>query len=96
MRRSNTQKLSDVILNYIDEMNIDRKLREVDVIHAWEEIVGAMITRYTGRIYIARSILHVQIKSPVVKSELIMMREEIKKRLNEKAGREIVKEIRFL
>ncbi|NQU86503.1 MAG: DUF721 domain-containing protein [Mariniphaga sp.] len=96
MRKTNARKISDILLNYVDEMNIDNKLKEVDVIHAWEEVLGKTMHRYTGRIYISRGILHVQINSPVVKSELIMMREEIRTRLNEKAGRKIVKEIRFL
>ncbi|MBN1821176.1 MAG: DUF721 domain-containing protein [Prolixibacteraceae bacterium] len=96
MRKSNTQNISELLLNYIDEMNIERKLKEVDIIHAWEEVLGKTIHRYTGKIYITRGVLNVQIFSPVVKSELIMMREEIRVRLNEKAGREIITEIRFL
>jgi len=92
MRKSNTQKISDLLSGYIDDMNIDRKLREVDVVNAWEEILGKTFQRYTGRIFINKGILYV---APVVKSELIMMREEIRARLNDKAGREIVMEIRF-
>ena len=95
MRKSNTQKISDLLLTYIEEMNIDEKLKEVDIINGWEELLGKVISRYTGKIYISQHILHVHIKSPVVKSELIMMREQIRKSLNEKAGREMIREIRF-
>jgi hypothetical protein len=95
MRKSNTRNISDILLDYIHDMAIDSKLKEVDIIHAWEDVLGKTISRYTGKIYISRGILFVEIKSPVVKSELIMMREEIRKRLNQKAGREIIKSITF-
>jgi hypothetical protein len=93
MRKNNTQSLSEVLLEYIREMEIERKLKEVDIIHAWEEVLGKTLTRYTGKIYISGGILYVQIKSPVVRAELSMMREEIKDRLNEKAGEIIIKSI---
>jgi hypothetical protein len=95
MRKSNTQKISDVLLDYISEMEIGRKLKEVDIIHAWEEVLGKALNRYTGKIYISGGVLYVQINSPVVKSELSMMREEIRERLNERAGEEIIKSINF-
>jgi hypothetical protein len=95
MRKSNTQKLSDVLLDYIAEMEIGQKLKEVDIIHAWEEVLGTTLSHYTGKIYISNKVLYVQITSPVVKSELSMMREEIRRRLNKKAGEEIIKSICF-
>lgn len=95
MRKSNTQKISDVLFDYIEDMNIGRKLKEVDIIHAWEEVLGATMSRYTGKIYISKGVLYVHINSPVVKSELTMMREEIRERLNQLAGQEIIKSITF-
>jgi hypothetical protein len=95
MRKSSTQKISDVLLDYIGEMNIGRKLKEVDIIRAWEEVLGSALNRYTGKIYISGGVLYVQINSPVVKSELSMMREEIRERLNQRAGQEIIKSISF-
>jgi hypothetical protein len=40
-------------------------------------------------------VLYVKINSPVVKNELIMMREEIRRKMNEKAGGEIIQRIVF-
>ena len=40
-------------------------------------------------------ILYVEINSSVVKNELFMMREEIRRKLNEKAGEELVEKIIF-
>lgn len=94
MRKSEIRKINELLAAYIDDMNIGTRMKEVEVVHALEEILGKLY-RYTGRIYIKQGILYVQIESPVVKSELIMQREEIRKQLNTKAGKEIVKAIRF-
>jgi len=95
MRRSNIQSLSEVLQEYIREMKMERKLKEVDALHYWEELLGKTISNYTGNIYIARNVLYVKINSPVVKNELIMMREEIRRKMNEKAGGEIIQKIVF-
>lgn len=95
MRRNNTQSLSEVIKEYIEQNRIDRKLKEVDVVQNWENLLGKTIAHYTKNIYIRQGILFVEISSSVVKNELFMMREEICRRLNENAGQEVVSKIIF-
>ena len=95
MRRSNTQPLSEVLREYIQEMRMERKLKEVDVVQSWEDLLGKTIAGYTRNIYISQKILYVEISSAVAKNELIMMREEIRKKLNEQAGDEVVAKIVF-
>jgi len=95
MKRSNTQQLSEVIREYIREMRFDRKLKEVDIVQSWPELLGKTISRYTRNIYFSKGILYVEISSPVVKNELIMVRENIRSRLNQQAGEEIVTKIVF-
>ena len=95
MRRSNTQSLSDVIKEYIKQNRIDSRLKEVDVVAGWERLLGKTIAKYTRNIYIRNGILYVELSSPVVKNELFMMREEIRRRINEDADAEVVKQIIF-
>lgn len=95
MRRSNTQSLSEVLKEYIEQNRIDRKLKEVDVVEGWENLLGKTIAHYTRNIFIRNRILYVEISSAVVKNELFMMREEICRRINENAGDEIVQRIVF-
>ncbi len=95
MRRSNTQSLSEVLKEYIKETRIERKLKEVDVVQSWENLLGKTIAHYTTNIYIRNQVLYVHISSAVVKNELFMMREEIKRKINEKEGEEIVRTIIF-
>lgn len=95
MRRSNTQSISEVLKEYIEQNRMDQKLKEVDVVQNWENLLGKTIARYTKNIYIRKQILFVEISSSVVKNELFMMREEICRRINENAGRDVVSKIIF-
>jgi len=74
---------------------IEQKLKEVDVVQSWENLLGKTIASYTRNIYIRKKVLFVEISSSVVKNELFMMREEIKRKINEKEGEEIVRTIIF-
>ncbi len=95
MRRSNTQSLSEVLKEYIAQNRIEKKLKEVDVVQGWENLLGKTIAAYTKNIYIRNGNLFVEISSAVVKNELFMMREEICRRINENAGQQIVSKIIF-
>ncbi len=95
MRKSNTQPLGQVLKEYIRAMNMDRKLKEVDVVQSWEILMGKTIAGYTRNIWLSKKVLYIEIHSPVVKNELLMMREKIRERLNEMAGEEMVEKIVF-
>jgi predicted nucleic acid-binding Zn ribbon protein len=93
MRRSKTITLAEAVNDFIKEMNLGEKLSEVGVINSWEEIVGKTISSRTSKIYIKDHILYVHLNSSVVRNELLMLRETLKEKLNEKAGAEVIKDI---
>jgi hypothetical protein len=93
MRRSKTISLAEAVSDYIKEMNLGEKLSEVGIINSWEEIVGKAISLRTTKIYMKDHILYVHLSSSVVRNELLMLREELKMKLNQRAGSEVVKEI---
>jgi hypothetical protein len=93
MRRSKIISIAEAINDYINEMNLGGKLSEIGIINSWEKIVGKAISSRTNKIYIKDHILYVHLNSSVVRNELLMLREELKDRLNERAGSEVIKEI---
>jgi len=95
MRKSNTQSISDVLKSYVQENKLDRKLTELDLIKSWESVMGKTVARYTGNVYIQNSTLFIETTSPIVRNELLMMKEEIRVRLNEVVGQELIKTIIF-
>ncbi len=95
MRRSKTISLAEAVQDYIKEMNLGSKLDEVGVINSWEEIVGKAISSRTTKIYFKDQVLYVHLNSSVVRNELLMLRQVLKDKLNQKAGSEVIKDIVF-
>ena len=93
MRRSKTISIAEAMDDYIREMNLGPKLKEINIISSWENIVGKAISSRTTRIYIKDKTLFVYLKSSVVRNELLMLREVLKEKLNSQAGEELIREI---
>ena len=95
MRRSKTITLAEAIKDFVNEMGLNEKLDETSLIGSWEEIVGRAISIRTSKIYIKEHILYVHLNSSVVRNELHMLKESLKNKLNEKAGKPLVRDIVF-
>jgi predicted nucleic acid-binding Zn ribbon protein len=93
MRKSNTQKLGEIVREYLEQMMIDRKLKEFNIIRSWEELMGKPVAERTGNIYIKNKVLFLELKSSVLKNELMMMRQSIIDKINEKAGEKVIEKI---
>lgn len=93
MRKKNTQKIDEVVREYLKALNIDDKLKEVELIKAWDGIVGKTIARSTDKIAIRNRILYVKLNSSIIRNELFMLREGLKKSLNDKVGASVIDQI---
>lgn len=85
--------LAEALNDYIKVMNLGGKLNEASVINSWEETVGKAISSRTSKIYIKDKILYVHLKSSVVRNELLMLRQALKEKINQKFGEETIKDI---
>jgi predicted nucleic acid-binding Zn ribbon protein len=93
MRKSNTQPIENVIREYLKEMKIDQKLKEVGIVSQWEKLMGKTGAVRTSQIYIRNHILYIHVTSSVLKNELLMMRQAIIEKINEEAGEKVVEQI---
>jgi len=93
MRRSRTITLAEAMKDYIREMNLEGKLLEVNLISSWEEVVGKAISSRTSKVYIRDHVLFVHLTSSVARNELMMLKEALREKLNERSGREVIKDI---
>lgn len=59
----------------------------------WAEVVGPAINRYTSRRFVDGDRLHVFITSASLKNELLYLRPQLVKRLNEAVGRELITDV---
>jgi predicted nucleic acid-binding Zn ribbon protein len=93
MERAKIRKIRDVLQDFLRENKLDVKLRERGLVDSWEELMGKTISRATKKIYIKEGKLFVFISSSVIRNEIHMLKQEIVKKLNEKAGEEIITEL---
>ncbi|MGC9471741.1 MAG: DUF721 domain-containing protein [Bacteroidales bacterium] len=93
MKRSHIQSLGEIIREMLKDSVTGRKLREVQLIGAWEEVVGKTVAKRTKKLYIRNKKLYVELTSSVVRNELMMIRSSLVSALNRKVGEELVEEI---
>jgi len=96
MRKSQVRKIDSVIKEFLGEINIDKKLREVSLVSKWESLMGKMVASRTDKIYIRNGTLYITLTSPVLKNELMMMRQDIIDKLNETAGEKLIRQMVIL
>lgn len=62
---------------------------------SWDELMGPMVARRTGKVFVEDKVLIVEILSPVLRNELLTMRNEIVQRLNEHLGEDSITQVVF-
>jgi predicted nucleic acid-binding Zn ribbon protein len=76
-------------------LGIHDTMQQYNVLNAWAEVVGEQIARVTTAQKIERGVLFVSVATSPWRAELVMRRPQIIKKLNEGAGRVVIREIRF-
>ena len=93
MERKSEQKIGSLLDEFIRVNHIEQGLAEYRMKKAWNEMLGVGVSKSTQSLYVHNRILFVKIHSSVMRNELSMMKDEIIKRLNESAGRNIIEDL---
>lgn len=93
MRRSETVKLSELIKQSISANKLGDGIDKVRVKEIWKDLTGEFVTNATTDIYYDKGKLYVSINSSIIRSELLIIRSELVKRINSKLGRNFINEI---
>ncbi|MEJ6981868.1 DUF721 domain-containing protein [Pedobacter sp. P351] len=96
MGRNNDKPLKEAIEQLLKVYKLKRKFDETALIAAWPELMGRAVANRTSQLYIRERKLFIRVESSVLKNELLMIRSEIVKRMNEKAGSKVLDEIVFV
>lgn len=75
---------------------IKRRFEETSIVAAWPELVGKSVANRTKELYISNKKLFLRIESSVIKNELMLMRDQIISKINDKAKEVLVEEVIFL
>ena len=95
MRRNDAEQIGDMIRKFFCQNGLESPLNEYRLVDAWKDVVGATFLKYTSNLYIKNQILYVHLTSATVRQELMMGRDILVRRLNEKVGAQVIVNIIF-
>lgn len=93
MKKTNFQHLGTAFDDFFQKKGFVKKMQELAIKEAWHEIVGPVFSKSTQNIYINNSHIYITISSPAIRNELILNRNQIKKRINEKINAQVITHI---
>ncbi|MBL4862543.1 MAG: DUF721 domain-containing protein [Crocinitomicaceae bacterium] len=94
-RTSNEAPLKEVLDRWLKAYGFASKMKEIEVINAWPEMMGTAVANRTSNIYIKNRKLYLKMDSSVMREELSYGKQVIIERVNETAGTEIINDVWF-
>ena len=85
--------LGDLIKEFYELHRGAGYLDEQRAIQAWPQVVGPFIASHTIDLYIKNGVLYARVDSDALRNELTYSKSLLMKNLNERVGKEVVKEI---
>ena len=93
MQRRNEQSIGEILRQYLKATQLENVVFQQRIADLWQETVGEVITRETDRISMQNGCLYISLKSPSLRTEIMMRRSAIARVLNEKLGEDIIKSV---
>lgn len=94
-RNSENAPLKNIIDRFLKAYRLDKKMKEMDIINGWPELMGIAVANRTDKLYIRNKVLHVKMNSSVMRDELANGKQIIILRVNEFAGFQIINDVWF-
>ncbi len=85
--------LKDLLKDFLDDVPYRKRLKRGMILSLWPKVVGKSITEQAENIHFEHGNLVVHVQNPAWRHEIHMKRYSIAKKLNDKVGGKIVKEI---
>lgn len=90
MRRTKTMLMGDLLEEFFSRPHIAEKVAEGKLPETWRTVVGDRAADLTTELRLERNILHVRIRSSVLRQELFYQREALKEELNRRSGLKLI------
>jgi predicted nucleic acid-binding Zn ribbon protein len=87
--------LADVLKKYVHSKPLGESLLKIEVLTQWDEICPNVIAKHATPIGFKDKKLSLEVNSSAWLNELTFFKEELIAALNERAGKKVIKEIRF-
>lgn len=87
--------MDSLIPAILKSWKLDERLHEEELSAAWRETVGDFIAQHTAPDSLKRGVLMVRVLQPTIHHTLMMEKGRLLKRMQERFGKETVREVRF-
>ncbi len=87
------QTIGAVIQEWLKKNGLEEKVQQKSIPGYWEEIVGPTVARHAEVERVDHGRMYIRVESSVWRNEIMLRREEIRSKVNQRFGSEIVREI---
>lgn len=95
MRRTNTEKIDVIVARLLQKFAEQGDNYQHLIIAEWKQMLGVTVSEATRKIYIRDNKLFVYLNSPIIKQEIIYLKEKILQHLNKKYPKGNLQDIIF-
>ena len=93
MRRTKTMLMGELLDEFFKRPYVATKVAEGRLPETWRAIVGDRAAEETTELRLERHILHVRIRSSVLRSELFYQRDALCEEINRRSGLQLVRAV---
>ena len=90
-----TKSLSESLHSLFKELGHEKKIKQMQIIDQWPDLVGDQISAVAAADKIRDEILYVRVSSMTWKTELTLRKDELLRKIEERLGADIIVDIRF-
>ncbi len=95
MQKHKSIPINHLLDTWLRSEGLETPLLQYRMIQGWPTVMGSAVAQYTGKIRVHGNILRVQIKNPALRQNLLMMRSEIARKMNEYVKAQVIQEVTF-
>lgn len=95
MFRQHPIKVESLVDIIIRNNGLETPLMQKRLLDSWDEVAGPFVARYTVGKVIRNQTLHINLNSPALRTDLSMRKSMLIKELNERAGGQVIVDIKF-
>lgn len=92
-RDNNLRKISDILKEVLQNTSFENRVYEIKLREWWTDIVGKKMAGYVVDFSYRDKKLYIRLRHATARNDLHFVRTDVKNRLNERAGKNLVDEI---
>lgn len=90
------EKLNTSIKTFLDNYGLKKGVKQNTAIAIWGEVVGDRVSKNTEPLSVEHGVITVSVSNPTWRQELLFKHQDIIQELNNRLGKNTIKEIRFI